>query len=321
MKISLVIPTLNGGPLLSRVLDAVDSQEGTAELEKLAIYSGSTDGSIPSLKEHGFEIESIEKRAFEHGASRDQAISRTSGEIIVLLTQDAEPANERWLKTLVDCYADPTVGAAYCRQLPRTDCNPFIAARLREWNAGRSERIVQRLQPDQALEDLPPMDRLRLCAFDNVASSVRRSTWSRHRFGPCSFGEDVTFGKKVILDGQSIVFEPDSMVIHSHNRSPRSEGKRIYCDHHNLHELFGIRLLPDYKAWRRGLESERERHAEVVEQLDLPAQQRTRLHSWARKYAFWSTLGMYLGANSKAKMAGPLGPIHRWVDRCMRSGI
>ena len=37
---------------------------------------------------------------------------------------------------LLEVYEDPRVGAAYCKQLPRPDCNPFIAHRLREWTAG-----------------------------------------------------------------------------------------------------------------------------------------------------------------------------------------
>lgn len=315
------MPTLNGGPLLAAVLDAIDRQDGAPSLEKIAIDSGSSDDTVANLERHGFEVESINKRDFEHGATRDRAISRTSGDIIVLLTQDAEPADDQWLSRLCNCYADPAVGAAYCRQLPRPDCNPFIAARLKQWNAGRDQRIVQRLEASQDLESLEPMERLRLCAFDNVASSVRRSTWLRHHFGSCNFGEDVTFGKKVILDGQSIVFEPSSRVIHSHNRSARSEGKRIYCDHQNLRELFGIHLLPSFKSWRQSLESERNRHAETVANLDIPSKDKATLRSYARSYAFWSSLGMYLGANSKIKMAGPLGPIHRCIDRFMRHGI
>ncbi len=321
MKVSLFIPTLNGGPLLAKVLQAIDQQEGIELAEKLAIDSGSHDETVDLLKAHDFAVSKINKREFNHGSTRDRGIEALTGDVVVLLTQDAQPANTQWLRRLVDCYEDPQVAAAYCRQIPRDDCNPFIAARLREWNAGRSERSVQRLENPAALNELDPMQRLQLCGFDNVASSLRRKAWEVHRFGSCSFGEDVSLGKKLILAGKSIVFEPDSAVIHSHNRSPREEGKRIYCDHQNLRRLFDLRLIPNYSAWRQSLRNERERHAATVASLDIAETEKRSLQAWARGYAFWSTLGMYLGANSEAKTLGRLGPFFRMLDRQMHRGI
>ena len=121
MKSSLVIPTLNAGPLLEEVLDAVDRQPGAAELERVAIDSGSTDGTVGCLERHGFRVAVIDKREFNHGATRDVAIERATGEVIVLLTQDATPADAQWLPRLLACYDDSQVGAAYCRQIPRPD--------------------------------------------------------------------------------------------------------------------------------------------------------------------------------------------------------
>ncbi|MHC5062544.1 MAG: glycosyltransferase family 2 protein [Planctomycetota bacterium] len=321
MKVSLFIPTLNGAPLLAEVLQAIDLQEGVELSEKLAIDSGSSDGTVELLKKHDFEVRSIDKRDFNHGATRDQGIAAVTGDVVVLLTQDAQPADEHWLQRLVDCYQDPSVAAAYCRQIPRENCNPFIAARLREWNAGRSVRSVQKLDEPDSLAKLEPMQRLQLCAFDNVASSLRRADWESHKFGHCSFGEDVSLGKDLILAGRSIVFEPDSAVVHSHNRSPREEGKRIYCDHQNLRRLFDLRLIPSYSAWKESLRNERVRHAATVAALDLPEDEKKSLHAWARSYAFWSTLGMYLGANSESKMQEKLGPLFRMLDRRMHRGI
>ena len=114
----------------------------------------------------------------------------------MLLTQDAVPADERWLPTLVEAYQNPRVGAAYCRQIPRDDCNPLIKKRILEWTAGRAEPVEQRLDgdPAAAFEALEPMQRLQACAYDNVAGSVRRATWEEIPFGYRRFGEDVAFG-------------------------------------------------------------------------------------------------------------------------------
>lgn len=321
MRTSLVIPTLNGGPLLGEVLTAIDRQPGAAELERVAVDSGSRDGTVELLARHGFAVHRIERAQFNHGATRDFAIAKTHGEVIVLLTQDAVPANDEWLPRLVECYSDPQVGAAYCRQIPRPDCNPFIAHRLREWTAGRSERVVQRIASAADFEALAPMERLRLCAYDNVAGSVRRAAWEQSPFGHRRFGEDVAFGKRSILAGYSIVYEPASAVIHSHNRTPREEGKRIYCDHQNLRELFGVHLLPTYRAFRDNVAWSRRHYGEIVAQLDLPEDQRSALARWARSYAFWGAVGMYCGGNSERLMRGRCGWLFRNLDRWMHRGI
>jgi rhamnosyltransferase len=320
-RVSLVIPTLNAGPLLEEVLQAVDRQPGAADLEKVAVDSGSTDDTVSRLQAHGFTVHQVSKQEFNHGATRDLAISRTKGEIILLLTQDATPLDENWLPALVACYEDPEVGAAYCRQVPRDDCNPLIKQRILEWAAGRPERVVQRLEDPVKFVALTPMERLQRCAYDNVAGSVRRSAWEQHRFGHRAFGEDVAFGKELILAGHSIVYEPKSAVIHSHNRTPKEEGKRIYCDHANLSELFGLHVLPTWSHCRQAIAESRKQFAAVVDGLDLQSEEKHALHQWARQYAKWSALGVYLGGNSVRLCSGFFGWFFRLVDKHLRKGI
>jgi len=320
VRVSLVIPTLNGMPLLEEVLAAVDRQPGADALERVAIDSGSKDGTVECLKRHGFQVRVIDKNHFNHGATRDRAIADTQGELVVLLTQDAVPADDRWLPSLIEVFEDPQVAAAYCKQIPRDDCNPFIAQRLAEWTAGRSERIDQRLG-EVAFDALEPMERLQLCAYDNVAGCVRRSAWQPVQFGERAFGEDVAFGKRLIMSGQTITFQPASAVVHSHNRSPREEGKRIYCDHQNLRDLFDVHLVPSVSALRQNVVWSRRQFAETVDALGLPAAQQAELHRWARKYALWAGLGMYLGGNSARLQRGILGWVFRMIDRSMHRGI
>ncbi len=321
-EVSLFLPTLNAGPLLEEVLAAVDGQPGAERLERLAIDSGSEDGTRDVLARHGFDIEVIDRREFDHGATRDRGIAKATGDVVVLLTQDATPASVEWLPALVACYDDPRVGAAYCKQIPRPDCNPFIARRLREWNAGRDDRLVQECASAAEFEALEPMARLRTCAYDNVAGSVRRTAWAAvGGFGTRAFGEDVAFGKRLILAGHRIVFEPKSAVVHSHNRTPKDEGKRIYCDHQNLRALFDLHLLPTWGSYRDAVEWGRRTYAEIVDTLEVDDDERARLHEWARAYAHWGALGMYLGAASHETMHGPHADRFAALDRRLHAGI
>ncbi len=318
MRASLVIPTWNAGPLLEEVLAAVAAQPGADALEKIAIDSGSADGTVATLRRHGFRVQVIDQRQFNHGATRDLGIAASSGEVIVLLTQDATPADANWLPALLAAYADPVVDAAWCRQIPRPECNPLLRRRIEEWMGDRRTLALQRLPAGTAFAALDPMQQLRLSAFDNVASSVRRSSWERHRFGWRRFGEDITFGKRVIEAGGCIAFVPESAVIHSHHTTPRQEGKRVYCDHQNLFALFGLRVIPDLAHCRRAVRDGGAHFRSLVaSEPGLPPAARAELERWATDYASWTAWGQYLGANGERLRRRWFGPLFWLVDRWM----
>jgi len=315
MRASLVIPTLNAGPLLEEVLAAVDSQPGADGLERIAIDSGSTDGTVAVLQRHGFAVTGIDRREFNHGATRDRAIEQTTGDVVVLLTQDATPADGRWLPALLAAYADPAVDGAWCRQIPRPDCNPLLRRRIEEWMGDRRTLALQRLPAGTSWAQLDPMQRLLLSAFDNVASSVRRTSWERHRFGWRRFGEDITFGKRVIEAGGCLAFVPESAVVHSHRTTPVQEGKRVYCDHQNLQALFGLCVIADLAHCRRAVRDGGAHFRKLVaEEPGLSAAARAELERWATGYAKWTAWGQYLGANSSRLQRRWFGPLLRLVD-------
>lgn len=318
MRASLVIPTWNAGPLLEEVLAAVAAQPGADQLERVAIDSGSTDGTVATLQRHAFLVHTIPQREFNHGATRDLGIARTKGDVVMLLTQDATPADRRWLPALLDAYADPAVDAAWCRQIPRPDCNPLLRRRIEEWMGDRKTMTLQRLPPGRTFADLQPMERLRLSAFDNVASSVRRTTWEKYRFGWQRFGEDVTFGKRVVEGGGCIAFVPEAAVVHSHQTTPKQEGKRVYCDHQNLFALFGLVVIPDLAHCKRAVrDGGAHFRRQIAEEPGLSPERRAELERWATSYAKWTAWGQYLGANHERLRKHWYGFLMRLVDRWM----
>jgi rhamnosyltransferase len=320
MRWSLFIPTWNAGPLLEEVLAAVDEQPGAGELERVAIDSGSSDGTVAVLQRHGFRVRTIPQAEFNHGATRDLGIEATTGDVVLLLTQDATPADRGWLPALQRAYADPSVDAAWCRQIPRPDCNPILRRRIEEWMGDRTTLTLQRLPAGKTLADLAPMDQLRLAAFDNVASSVRRTSWAKYRFGWRRFGEDIGFGKRVVEGGGCIAFVPDAAVVHSHRTTPKQEGKRVYCDHQNLSALFGLRVIPDLAHCRRAARDGAAHFArQVAAEPGLAPAQRTALERWARGYAAWTAWGQYLGANSERLRRRWFGFALALVDRWMHA--
>ncbi|MCU0866942.1 MAG: glycosyltransferase [Planctomycetes bacterium] len=321
MRISLVMPTWNAGPLLDEVLTAITAQRGVVFDELLAIDSGSRDGTVERLLRAGFRVASIPQREFDHGSTRDRGIAMTTGDVVVLLVQDATLQGTDWLQRMVEPFADPEVAGVWCRQIPRPICQPVLARRIRGWPGWGEGVTTKRLAPGQRLEDLPPFEQLMLCAFDNVASAMRRAVWQRFPLGPRRFGEDIHFGKRAIAAGLAIAHQGGAVVMHSHDRSAWSEGKRTFCDHRNLRGLFGLVGIPTREALDGAILHATKEHLDYVRSLGLPAEAEAKALRWTEDYVKWQCWGQFLGAKAGAKLPGPEGMFYRLLGKRLERGI
>ncbi len=315
MVVSVVIPTFNGEPWLDETLNAVRRQKVDAEVEIICIDSGSRDRTLEICRAHGARLIEIEPGAFSHGATRNAAIESTGGEIICLLTQDALPADEYWLPSLVAAVDEnPRVAGAYSRQAPRPDASPITRHLLENWLTHRRQRVEQRIDDLDSYLSLAPFEKMKFVCFDNVSSALRRSVWLEHPFASLPFGEDLDWSKRVMEAGYSIIFEPASVVIHSHERSHLYEFKRTIVSHHILRELFGMQLIAHWwhvapctrRVWRE--------YRAVLEASPEAKSWRTQFDALLR--GFLSNLAQYLGGNARdwgdrLPMLRPLGALVR----------
>lgn len=319
--VSLFIPTWNAGPEFPDILRAMRAQRLDRDFEILVIDSGSTDGTVPFLRSQPVRLIEIPNAEFNHGLTRNRGIEEARGDIVVLATQDARPADDQWMQRLVDAYANPRVAGAYSRQIPRADANPFIRDRLSGWMAGQDAPRVQSIESRTEFDALPPLEKLSRVAFDNVSSSVRRRVALEIPFRERKFGEDLDWAHRVLLAGHTIVYEPRSRVVHSHNNSIWYEFKRVYLDHQNLHRIFGVHTVPSWRDVARCTLGGAAHLSRVV--AATPAlTPRARLAWMARvpPYSLTQALAQYLGAQSAAR-SDRRRPLYRWLDRVLGKAV
>jgi rhamnosyltransferase len=246
--VTVLVPTRNAGAEFPKILSAIVGQRLDRPFEILIIDSGSTDGTVEFLRTQPVRLLEILPGEFDHGLTRALGIREARGEIVVLTVQDAQPFDDQWLQPLVDAFRETSVTGAYSRQIVRPDATPFARARLRGWHATGDIRRIQRIESSAAFAAAAPPDRLRQIVFDNVSSAVRRSVALEIPFRACRFGEDLDWSRRVLLAGHTIVYEPRSRVVHSHNRSMWYEFKRVYVDHQQLRRLIDLRTVPTLAA-------------------------------------------------------------------------
>ncbi len=315
------MPTWNAGPLLDEVLAAVRAQRSPAFDELVAVDSGSRDGTVERLLASGFRVASIPQKDFDHGGTRDRGIAMSTGDVVVLLVQDATLQGTDWLAKMVAPFADPDVVGVWSRQIPRAKCQPVMKRRILGWPGWGDGVTVKRLAAGQRLEDLQPFERLFTCAFDNVASAIRRTAWQRFPLGPRRFGEDVHFGKRVIEAGMALAHQGGAVVMHSHDRSAWAEGKRTFCDHRNLRELFGLVGIPTREALDGAIVHATKEHCDYVRSLGLPAEDESAALRWTVEYVKWQCWGQYMGAKAGARLPSPEGAFLRLLGKRLERGI
>ena len=117
MSVSVILPTLNAAGEIAALLATLMDQTQPPE-EILVVDSGSTDDTAELARAHGARVMSVPRDQFDHGGTRDAALRQTAGEFVLFLTQDALPADERYIEHLLKAFADERVAAASGRQLP-----------------------------------------------------------------------------------------------------------------------------------------------------------------------------------------------------------
>lgn len=289
--VSIVIPTLNGGALFRRVLDAVRRQATSRSVEILCIDSGSTDDTVAIGKELGTEVTTIPRTEFNHGETRNLGIGKASAEIVVLMTQDALPVDDRWLEALLEPFTDERVAGTYARQIPRDDADILTRHRLENWVTFGKERIIREIKNRADYDALPPAEKYKFCNFDNVCSCVRKSVWRRIPFKQADFAEDMEWSRDALLAGWKIVYQPEAQVIHSHNRSQVYEHRRTYLVVRRLNELFGYRPVENIKGafWNGYFQALQD--ARVVEKAKAPFLTRWRTYlgiPWRNLLVQWA---------------------------------
>ena len=304
--VSIVLLTRDGAETLPAALEAIGRQRTDFPFEIVAVDSGSTDGSLAVLERVAREVIHIEPELFNHGLTRNLAIDRSRGELVVLLVQDAIPASDDWLaKLAAPLRAHPDVAGAFCRQRPRPDATALTKHYLGTWVGASPAPRSARLTSASELDRLGPLERLHLCAFDNVCSCIRRSVWEQIPFAETPIGEDLEWAKAVLLAGFRLDYVADAAVLHSHDRPASYEFARTYVLHRRLYSLFGLRTIGSLRGLARAIAGSMRLHLRCERQAGGSSGGKAGTARALALAVAWP-LGQYLGGLSAARSWKPI---------------
>lgn len=141
----------------------------------------------------------------------------SKGNYIIFLNADAVPGNAYWLISLVEPLIDnPDLAGVYSRHIPREDCFLYM------------KRDLCTSMPDQKILRTQA-GKYDFMIFSTVSAAMRKETHEEFPFdNDIIIAEDQDWAKKVLSKGLTILYEPSSIVWHSHNYTPHQlmENKR-----------------------------------------------------------------------------------------------
>jgi rhamnosyltransferase len=221
---SILIPVRGPGEGIRSVLEAVFAQDAPFGFEVAIVDSGSSEAELALMRQFPVRLSEIPPGEFGHGRTRNLLARQAKGRALVFLTQDAEPADRRWLARLVAPLEDPRVAGAYSRQLPRPDARPMMRFFLEDTYPAQGARRGRQDAAVGALDPAPGARRsalpIRDIFFSNVGSALRREVWERIPFREdVVMSEDQYWAAEALQAGYELVYEPAAAVLHSHSYS------------------------------------------------------------------------------------------------------
>ena len=281
--VDVIIPTYNPGEKFHLLMRKLRQQ--TYPVNKIIIMNTGT--ALPEEAHYRrhlvqesagghtqqMEVHHLDRKEFDHGGTRNLAMSFSNAEICVFMTQDAVPEDEHLIEELVKPFLvsdaeryqfvggklyrehslDSRLAVTYGRQLPDKDCR-LIERYTREFNYPEEEVRKGR-------KDIPKLG-IKTFFCSNVCAAYRREIWER--LGGFEkktiFNEDMIFAGHAVNAGYEIVYAAKARVIHSHNYSAITQFHRNFdlavsqVQHPEVFaavrsEKEGVRLVKDTAAW------------------------------------------------------------------------
>jgi len=209
--VSIVLRSFNEAWALRSTLAALKAQT-YRNWELIAFDSGSIDGSVDIIRQaEPAHFVQMLPHEYRPGRVLNQGMELARHDRVIFLNADATPQGHDWLEPLVQALGDSRVAAAFGRQIPRPDCEAVFAHDY--------ERCFAADRESAHWEHF----------FSMVSSGLRRDVWTLRGFRETmQYSEDDEYTRWCRAEGYRVCYCPNSVVMHSHNYTPRQAYKRSF---------------------------------------------------------------------------------------------
>ena len=191
----------------------------------------------------------IPPEEFGHGKTRNYGAGKGTGTYIIFLTQDALPANEQWLQSMIDVMQiEEGIAGGFGIHYPYPDCNVLDKRDLPRHfrNFGEENTVFfledkERYYSDQGYQQY-------LAFFSDNNSCLKRSVWEEIPYQDVDFAEDQIWSRQILEAGYKKVYCPYAAVYHSHNYPLKTYFRRYYDEFKGIYQVYQWKMFASAKG-------------------------------------------------------------------------
>ncbi|GJD60553.1 rhamnosyltransferase WsaF family glycosyltransferase [Methylobacterium frigidaeris] len=233
--VSVIMPSYNGGEMTRRVIDKLVAQKAPWKFEIIVVDSSSSDGTWDYLTNLGEKVRavSIKKSEFQHGRTRNLAVSMARGKYVVVLTQDALPVDDYLLynfAVVMDRF--PNAAGAFGRHFPWPDASVFTKRDINNhFDVMKNGPLsISRFYNAELYRSENLAHRQYLHYFSDNNACLRKSVWDRIKYPEIDYGEDQAWADEIIKAGYQKIYVEKAQVFHSHDYNEIQTFERARTD-------------------------------------------------------------------------------------------
>ncbi|TFG49655.1 MAG: glycosyltransferase family 2 protein [Anaerolineales bacterium] len=228
--ISIVIRAFNEEKHIGKLLTGIERQSLLSK-EIVVVDSGSTDGTLEIVKQHGARIVKIDSSEFTFGRSLNRGIEAADGQFIIIISAHCYPVFPDWLEQLLKPFDDPRVAVSYGKQ------------RGAETNHFSEHQYFRTYFPDISQPDQGQP------YTHNANAAIRKSLWVEHSYNEEITGlEDLAWSSWAKEQGYSIAYVSEAEIIHIHDETIKQVNNR-----YRREAVAMKQILPDSRFTVRNL--------------------------------------------------------------------
>lgn len=236
-RVDVVIPVYKPDEKYDRLMEKLQIQ--TVRPNQIYIMhtvTGSDDADI-GMKYHNMEnltVTNLSKEEFDHGGTRNRGVSMSDAEFVLMMTQDAVPADKCLIENLIEPFKNENVAAVYARQIATPEVG-MVESYTRKFNYPEEDMLKSKAD----------LERLGIKTYfcSNVCAVYRKSIYKELGgfVTKTIFNEDMILASHIIDAGYSIAYAGKARVFHAHRYNCRQQFQRNFdlgVSHRQYDEIF-----------------------------------------------------------------------------------
>lgn len=237
-KVDVIIPVYKPDERFERLMERLQKQ--TLQPNHIYILNTISDETRDRDRTESYRhmervsVVDILQQDFNHGGTRNQGVQMSNADFVVMMTQDAVPADSGLLEALIAPFGDEKVAAAYARQLATKQVG-MIEQYTRTFNYPEEDMV-------KTLEDLPRLG-IKTYFCSDVCAAYRKETYEQMGgfVTKTIFNEDTIMASRLIHAGYKVYYAAGAKVYHAHKYTGKQQFQRNFdlgVSHREYREIF-----------------------------------------------------------------------------------